>query len=115
MTLPSALTAEQIKAIRAELGMSQPKFAAALGVKVDTVRAWEYGQARPSIENGERVDLLTQPHAIRKQRLRDVLDNAECIAAQLWGAYNVEGDTDEAERYQRVLDSLVDARSALEA
>ena len=38
------MTSEQLKATRAEFGLSQPKFADKLLVSVRTVRAWEQGQ-----------------------------------------------------------------------
>ena len=37
-------TAADVAALRAELGLSQAKFAAFAGVSVDTVRAWEQGR-----------------------------------------------------------------------
>src|SRR5438067_1975695 len=45
---PPAFDAKAVKAVRAELGVSQPAFAALLGVATATVRAWEQGQKRPS-------------------------------------------------------------------
>lgn len=44
---PEALSPEQILANRRELGLTQAKFAAALGVSVKTVSAWEHGKAVP--------------------------------------------------------------------
>lgn len=40
-------TAERIKALRAGLGLSQAKFAAALGVATRTVCHWEQGLRQP--------------------------------------------------------------------
>ena len=44
---PEPLTPEQILSKRRELGLSQVKFAAALGVSVKTVSAWEHGKTVP--------------------------------------------------------------------
>lgn len=44
---PEPLTPEQILAKRKELGLSQAKFAAALGVSVKKVSAWEHGKVVP--------------------------------------------------------------------
>ncbi len=40
-------TADKIKVLRAELGLSQAKFAAALGVATRTVCHWEQGLRQP--------------------------------------------------------------------
>ena len=37
-----------IKAIRTKVGMTQPEFARAVGVKLPTLRHWERGDRRPS-------------------------------------------------------------------
>lgn len=37
-----------IKEIRARVGMTQPEFARAVGVKLPTLRHWERGDRRPS-------------------------------------------------------------------
>lgn len=44
---PEQLTPDQILTKRKGLGLSQVKFAAALGVSVKTVSAWEHGKAVP--------------------------------------------------------------------
>ncbi|MGF0035592.1 helix-turn-helix domain-containing protein [Victivallis vadensis] len=44
---PEPLTPDQILTKRKGLGLSQVKFAAALGVSVKTVSAWEHGKAVP--------------------------------------------------------------------
>ena len=44
---PETLLPEQILTKRKELGLSQVKFAAALGVSVKTVSAWEHGKTVP--------------------------------------------------------------------
>lgn len=44
---PEPLTPEQILTKRKGVGLSQVKFAAALGVSVKTVSAWEHGKAVP--------------------------------------------------------------------
>ena len=37
------MTPEQMKAARAKLGLSQPKFASAIGMSSSAVKAWEQG------------------------------------------------------------------------
>ena len=52
---PETLTPEQILAKRKELGLSQVKFAAALGVSVKKVSAWEHGKDTPDEATCERI------------------------------------------------------------
>ena len=55
---PAALTPDQILAKRKELCLSQVKFAAALGVSVKKVSAWEHGKAMPDDVALEKIRLL---------------------------------------------------------
>ena len=55
---PEPLTPEQILAKRKELGLSQVKFAAALGVSVKKVSAWEHGKAVPDDDTLEKIQQL---------------------------------------------------------
>ena len=52
---PEPLTPEQILTKRKGLKLSQVKFAAALGVSVKTVSAWEHGKAVPDEVVSERI------------------------------------------------------------
>jgi len=52
---PEPLTPEQILTKRKGLGLSQVKFAAALGVSVKTVSAWEHGKAVPDEAEMEKI------------------------------------------------------------
>ena len=52
---PESLTPEQILTKRKGLKLSQVKFAAALGVSVKTVSAWEHGKAVPDEVVSERI------------------------------------------------------------
>ena len=52
---PKPLTPEDILAIRKKAGLSQVKFAAALGVSVKKVSAWEYGKAVPDEAEMKRI------------------------------------------------------------
>ena len=45
---PPPLPAERIAAARSAVGLSQPQFAAALGVSAALVRAWEQGTRTPT-------------------------------------------------------------------
>lgn len=56
---PAPLTPEQILTKRKELGLSQVKFAAALGVSVKTVSAWEHGKAVPTECELEKINSFT--------------------------------------------------------
>ena len=49
------LAPEQVKGIRASLGLNQEELAYALGQCVGTIRAWEQGRRRP---NGSAAKLL---------------------------------------------------------
>ncbi len=55
---PKTLTPEQILAKRKKLGLSQVKFAAALGVSVKKVSAWEHGKAVPDEAETEKIRRL---------------------------------------------------------
>ena len=55
---PEPLTSEQILAKRKELGLSQVRFAAALGVPVKKVSAWEHGKAVPDDDTLEKIQQL---------------------------------------------------------
>ncbi len=52
---PKPLTADDILAIRKKAGLSQVKFASALGVSVKKVSAWEHGKAVPDDEETEKI------------------------------------------------------------
>lgn len=52
---PQPLTSEDILAIRKKAGLSQVKFAAALGVSVKRVSAWEHGKATPDEVETEKI------------------------------------------------------------
>ena len=59
--------AVDVKAVRAKLGLSQDKFAAAFGVSARTVRKWEQGERRPT--GAARVLLKVierEPEAVRR-------------------------------------------------
>ena len=55
---PKPLTPEAILAIRKSTGLSQVKFAAALGVSVKKVSAWEHGKAVPDEAEAEKIRKL---------------------------------------------------------
>ena len=44
---PPRFNAERIRRIRVQMDLSQPLFAAALNVSLDTIRAWEQGRRAP--------------------------------------------------------------------
>ena len=52
---PKQLTPEDILAIRKKAGLSQVKFASALGVSVKKVSAWEHGKAVPGEAESEKI------------------------------------------------------------
>ena len=56
---PELLTPEQLLAKRKALGLSQVKFAAALGVSVKKVSAWEHGKAAPTEAELEKINSFT--------------------------------------------------------
>ena len=56
---PTLLTPEQILTKRKGLGLSQVKFAAALGVSVRKVAAWEHGKAAPTEAELEKINSFT--------------------------------------------------------
>ena len=61
---PEAITPEQILTKRKELGLSQAKFAAALGVSVKKVSAWEHGKSVPDDAVSEKIRMLKADNEI---------------------------------------------------
>ena len=57
---PEPLSPEQILTKRKGLKLSQVKFAAALGVPVKKVSAWEHGKDTPTPEEHEKITLICQ-------------------------------------------------------
>ena len=57
---PQPLTPEAILEIRKKTGLSQVKFAAALGVSVKKVSAWEHGKAVPDEVETEKIRGMKQ-------------------------------------------------------
>ena len=57
---PQPLTSEAILDIRKKAGLSQVKFAAALGVSVKKVSAWEHGKAVPDEAEMEKIRGMEQ-------------------------------------------------------
>ena len=57
---PQPLTPEAILEIRKKTGLSQVKFAAALGVSVKKVSAWEHGKAVPDEAETEKIRGMKQ-------------------------------------------------------
>lgn len=47
VTRTSDLLANDVRALRGQFGMSQSKFAALLGISVDTLQNWEQGRRTP--------------------------------------------------------------------
>ena len=57
---PQPLTPESILEIRKKAGLSQVKFAAALGVSVKKVSAWEHGKAVPDEAETEKIREMSE-------------------------------------------------------
>lgn len=58
-------TPERVKALRAQLGLSQAKFARALGLALSTVCHWEQGIRTPDGATSKLLRILEQhPHLI---------------------------------------------------
>lgn len=90
------LTPEQILTKRKGLKLSQVKFAAALGVSVKKVSAWEHGKAKPTAEELEKIKSYTpkrsdtmsnkeiKPHSIDLDTFMNkrivILDTCTCRA-----------------------------------
>jgi putative transcriptional regulator len=60
-------TAQDIKAIRNKVGMSQPKFAAAFGLDVGALRDWEQARRQPERAAQVLLELIgKEPETIRR-------------------------------------------------
>lgn len=61
---------EKIKALRKKLQLSQALFAAALGVSIKTVEAWESGRNKPSGSAQRMLELLNREnHFLEKHKI----------------------------------------------
>lgn len=63
-------TGDRISALRRRLGLTQPQFAAALGVPLSTLSKWEVGTRIPSGAAATLIHLLEQhPHLVHSTLL----------------------------------------------
>lgn len=53
-----------IKTLRESLFMTQAEFGEAIGVHVETVRAWEIGKFSPSLKNKRKIVEFCREHGI---------------------------------------------------
>lgn len=72
---PQAYQAEDVKETRRLLNLSQPLFATFLGVKVQTVRAWEQGTNEPTVMACRFMDEIRGNPDYWKQRLQGYFQN----------------------------------------
>lgn len=61
---PPAYTAQDVKAIRTRLKMSQPYFSRLLNVSSKTVQSWEQGTRRPSQSAARLLQLIEHPELL---------------------------------------------------
>ena len=71
---PRTFEPEEVKNVRAALGISQPVFSQFLGVDVKTVRSWEQGQRVPSGMACRFLEEIEADLEHWRGRLRNVLD-----------------------------------------
>ncbi len=57
--------AQQIKAIREALGMTQTEFAAALGTSFHAVYGWEHDRRHPKYETMRKINDLAKKHGVK--------------------------------------------------
>jgi DNA-binding transcriptional regulator YiaG len=57
------MNAQEIKALRQSLGLSQYQFAMRLGVTPQTVASWEQGRRKPTGPNRDRLELFVRQNA----------------------------------------------------
>lgn len=63
-------TANRISTLRRSLGLTQPQFAAALGIPMSTLSKWETGTRSPSGAAATLLRLLEQhPHLVQETLL----------------------------------------------
>ena len=66
-TLYTALSAADIKAIRAGVGMSQAEFARAFQLSPDTLKGWEQGKRRPDAAAANYLRMIqADPDYVRR-------------------------------------------------
>ena len=70
---PRTYTGEDVKKVRAILGLSQPLFARFLGVSVNSVRSWENGGQTPSKLACRFLDEISHNPELFKERIRDAI------------------------------------------
>lgn len=90
--------ADEVKAIRLKLKMTQKRFGSFLGVGRDLVAQWETGRAKVSPKHTERIKELahgglgqTPIEKLAIQRVRWLAGNLEWVDGPLMGRWNVNG------------------------
>ena len=64
---PKVYTADEIRAIRGRMNMSQGFFAEVIGVSKKTVESWEYGRGKPSGAAARILSIADKdPEALRR-------------------------------------------------
>lgn len=61
---PPNYTAEEVKAIRAKLHMSQPRFSKLVNVSYKTVQSWEQGTRHPSQSSARLLQFIADPQLL---------------------------------------------------
>lgn len=57
-----------IRAIRTQVYMTQEKFAKAIGVHINSVRAWEQGRNKPSLSQMGKIAEFCEKNSIDKSK-----------------------------------------------
>lgn len=70
---PKGFSAEQIRKLRLQIGLSQPVFAGILGITVNAIRNWEQGRNTPSMMARRFLEIIQDDP-------QGFLDQAESMA-----------------------------------
>jgi putative transcriptional regulator len=73
---PPAYDAARIRALRTDLGLSQPYFSKLLNVSPKTVQSWEQGTRTPGQSSARLLQLIEYPHLLDALRRPPVQQEA---------------------------------------
>ncbi len=74
------MTAAELTARRAALGLSQSQFAAALGISVRTIQEWEQGRRTPRPSIASLIDRVIAELETEQSRQSSIQDDRKGVA-----------------------------------
>ena len=95
-----AITSDEVKQIRASLGLSQAQFGKVLGLAAKTIQAYEGNRLRPSPDTEARMRRMVAPPELRRHHMRQAIEEAITLADDFRNMTSDEGEQDFYEEVQ---------------